>query len=189
MKFPYLHLPALPQTAFRAGFGDARPVHRRHPAVSLRAICGLGAGLLFFCACLVVRSPAAPQLQVASDGANIILAWPTNAVGFRIQARDGLSAFDYWSDVDGDPSPADALQFVVLPGTNEQQFFRLFKDAGTNPVVGTLALSTNALALGGAATLQFDIWEPDLDLGALVLTWTNVLGSFSNIMSAGECPV
>ena len=186
MKFPYLRLPALTQTAFRAGFGDAEPIHRRHPAVSLRALCGLGAGLLFFCACLAVRSSAAPQLQVATDGANIILAWPTNAAGFRIQARDGLSGFDYWNDVEGVPALAEALQFVVLPGTNEQQFFRLFKDAGTNPVVGTLAVSTNALALGAAATLQFDILEPDLDLGALVLTWTNVLGSFSNIMSAAS---
>lgn len=45
-------------------------------------------------------------------------------------------------------------------------------------------VSTDTLTFGSTAILGFNIIEPDINLAALDMTWTNVLGSFSNIMSA-----
>ena len=126
----------------------------------------------------------APQLKVTADGSNLVLSWPTNAVGFRAQGRVELSVSESWSDLNFVPVATETHQYVVLPRTNAHQFFRLFKEGGTNPSINALTLSTNTVPFGSNAVLKFDIIEPDVDLAALELSWTNVLGSFSNIMSA-----
>jgi hypothetical protein len=131
-----------------------------------------------------VSSYAGPQLRVLLNGTNLVLAWPTNAVGFQVQSRAALTTSASWTNLDATSSVANSEQQLVLARTNAQQFFRLFKDAGTNPAVNALAVSTNAVALGSTASLSFDIIEPDLDLAGLALSWTNVLGSFTNILSA-----
>ena len=120
------------------------------------------------------------------EGTNLVLYWPANATGFRAQSRVGLSVLENWSDLNLASTVTAAVQLVVLPRTNAQQFFRLFKDTATNPAVQSLLVSTSALAFGTTATLEFDIIEPDLDLVVLELTWTNALGSFSNLISANS---
>ncbi|HYG25079.1 MAG TPA: FG-GAP-like repeat-containing protein [Verrucomicrobiae bacterium] len=142
-----------------------------------------------FCLCLPVllfslaSAFSGPELQMHVSGTNVVLAWPANAIGFRAQSRGELAA-DNWDDLGSAPSVLNAEQRLLVPRTNAHVFFRLFKDSGTNPAITSLSVSTNALSLDSTGILQFDFNEPDLDLAGLALTWTNVLGSFTNILSA-----
>ncbi len=129
-------------------------------------------------------SYAGPQLRVYLNGTNLVLAWPTNAVGFQLQSRASLTNAESWNNLGATSSVANAEQQLVLTRTNAQQFYRLFKESGTNPAVSGLIVSPNAVAIGSTASLEFEIIEPDLDLAGFTLSWTNVLGSFTNILSA-----
>jgi hypothetical protein len=67
----------------------------------------------------------APLLTLIPDGTNVILTWPTNAVGFTLQSTTNMGSPADWSN--NSPSP------VVIGGQNvvtnlvfgAQQFFRL----------------------------------------------------------------
>ncbi|MEJ0091252.1 MAG: FG-GAP-like repeat-containing protein [Limisphaerales bacterium] len=184
-----LHFPAILK-------GNSVPVnHCPTPGFSRKALFFRRPGLPFvvrLCAFIllsllpVMSSFGGPQLQYQVSGTNFVLAWPTNATGFHAQSRVGLAVSETWTNLNDTASVIGTQQQLLVPRTNSQQFFRLVKDSGTNPTVTALQVSTNAVAFGSVATLQFNIIEPDLDLAALVVMWTNILGSFSNAVSVQD---
>lgn len=66
-----------------------------------------------------------PQISIIPYGSNVILAWPTNAVGFILQSTTNLTPPVVWST----NSPAPVLignQFEVFtPSSGTQKFYRL----------------------------------------------------------------
>jgi hypothetical protein len=67
-------------------------------------------------------SPA--QLTITPSGANVILTWPTNAVGFILQSTTNLVSPVDWST--NSPVPVIAGQNTVTNSiTGAQKFFRL----------------------------------------------------------------
>jgi hypothetical protein len=70
-----------------------------------------------------LSSPA--QLTINPTGANVILTWPTNAVGFTLQSSTNLVSPAVWSTNSPAPVVADGQNTVTNPITGTQQFYRL----------------------------------------------------------------
>jgi len=68
-------------------------------------------------------SPA--QLTIFSSGANLILTWPTNAVGFTLQSTTNLVSPAVWSTNSPAPVVTAGQNTVTNPITGAQQFYRL----------------------------------------------------------------
>ncbi|MBI4663545.1 MAG: immunoglobulin domain-containing protein [Verrucomicrobia bacterium] len=64
-----------------------------------------------------------PALRVSLSGRNVVLSWPTNAVGFSLQVSDRLGAT--WSRVSQDAVVTGENFSVKLPLGSSNQFFRL----------------------------------------------------------------
>jgi hypothetical protein len=68
--------------------------------------------------------PPPPQLAMTPSGANVILAWPTNAAGFTLQSTTNLFP-TAWSPV-AQAAVTNAGQIsVTVPTTAPRKFFRL----------------------------------------------------------------
>jgi hypothetical protein len=70
-----------------------------------------------------LSSPA--QLTIIPSGPNLILMWPTNAVGFALQCTTNLGPSAVWSTNSPAPLVANGLNTVTNPITAGQQFYRL----------------------------------------------------------------
>ena len=66
-----------------------------------------------------------PLLTLIPYGANIILTWPTNAVGFTLQSTTNLSSPALWSTNSPGPIVIGGQNVVINPLSGPQQFFRL----------------------------------------------------------------
>ncbi len=67
----------------------------------------------------------APLLTLIPDGANVILTWPTNAVGFTLQSTTNLISPADWSTNSPAPIVIGGQNVVTNPITGPQQFYRL----------------------------------------------------------------
>lgn len=68
---------------------------------------------------------AAPSLRVAAvDNGELLLAWPTAAVGYRLEAATAIGATD-WTLVELQPTTMNGEFVQARPMTGEAQFFRL----------------------------------------------------------------
>ena len=66
-------------------------------------------------------------LSIAQVGNAIVLSWPANAAGYRVQTTTALGGGTAWGGLPGAPSPVlrnDAYQ-LTLPVTNQASFYRL----------------------------------------------------------------
>ena len=75
----------------------------------------------------IAATPRGPALRIASDGRNIIVAWPDPSTGFQLQQTAHLSPA-LWNDVRITPRIVGAENQVVLPLQSSPQFFRLRKE-------------------------------------------------------------
>ena len=66
-----------------------------------------------------------PKLSAASSGHNVVLSWPTNAVGYNLTSRGTVSGTGAWSAVTTTPVVSGANYQVTLPATNSALFFKL----------------------------------------------------------------
>ena len=66
-----------------------------------------------------------PQLTIIHSEANIILTWPTNAIGFTLQSTTNLVSSALWTLVTPWPVVADGQNAVTNPISSTQQFYRL----------------------------------------------------------------
>lgn len=68
---------------------------------------------------------APPVLEIFASGTNVLLAWTTNANGFRLEASSQLTANTGWITITNAASVADGSTVVTLPVAGTYQFFRL----------------------------------------------------------------
>lgn len=69
--------------------------------------------------------PARPQLNIITSGKNIILTWPTNAVGFNLQSTTNIVSPEVWSTVSPAPIVVDGQNVVTNTISSKQEFYRL----------------------------------------------------------------
>ncbi|HLH55589.1 MAG TPA: choice-of-anchor tandem repeat GloVer-containing protein [Verrucomicrobiae bacterium] len=66
-----------------------------------------------------------PQLSIVPAGANVILTWPTNAVGFTLQSANNPFFQAARTNVPQPPIVLNGQNLVILPVSGAQQFYRL----------------------------------------------------------------
>ena len=66
-----------------------------------------------------------PPLSIVASGANLILTWPTNALGFTLQVTTNLLSETVWRNVPQFPVVLNGQNLVVLPVSAPRQFYRL----------------------------------------------------------------
>jgi hypothetical protein len=66
-----------------------------------------------------------PKLSGATVGRNVVLSWPTNALGYTLTSKGSVSGSGSWNPVGTSPVISGANYQVTLPATNTAQFFRL----------------------------------------------------------------
>ena len=69
--------------------------------------------------------PANPQLNIRRASSNVVLSWPTEAAGFRLQSTANLSASNNWTVVGGTPAMIGNQLYVTNAATNGNKFYRL----------------------------------------------------------------
>jgi hypothetical protein len=78
-----------------------------------------------------VTPPEAPQpiptLSIIPSGASVVLAWPTNAPGFNLQATPSLSNSSGWTNVPTTPSVVAGQYTVTNSPSGNSVFYRLQK--------------------------------------------------------------
>jgi hypothetical protein len=68
-----------------------------------------------------------PALQIFSVSTNVLVAWPSSAVGYRLQSAGSLLPPVGWSPVTNTANLVGNQYQATLPKTNGSQFFRLVK--------------------------------------------------------------
>jgi uncharacterized repeat protein (TIGR03803 family) len=66
-----------------------------------------------------------PPLAIIRSGANVILTWPTNAIGFTLQSTTNLVSPVIWATVSPGPVVVNDQNTVTNPVTGTGQFYRL----------------------------------------------------------------
>jgi len=66
-----------------------------------------------------------PVLTIIPSGTNVILTWPTNAVGFTLQSKTNLASTAAWATVSPTPVVVNTNNVVTNTISGTQKFFRL----------------------------------------------------------------
>jgi hypothetical protein len=67
----------------------------------------------------------APLLTMVPYGANVILTWPTNAIGFTLLSTTNLSSPAIWNTNSPAPVVIGGQNVITNPLAGPQQFYRL----------------------------------------------------------------
>jgi uncharacterized repeat protein (TIGR03803 family) len=78
-----------------------------------------GSGTLFK---FIIR----PQLTILPAGTEVVLAWPTNALGFALQSTSRFGPQTSWTNVSQPPVVLNGQNVVILP-SSPQRFYRLIQ--------------------------------------------------------------
>jgi len=89
--------------------GNIEPAHATADATTLVAITVIGA----------------PVLTITVAGNQVVLAWPTNAGNYVLQTTTNLAPQATWTALTNNPAINGSSDFVTVPITNTNQFFRL----------------------------------------------------------------
>jgi uncharacterized repeat protein (TIGR03803 family) len=81
----------------------------------------LGAGTVFS------LSLPPPQLTITHSGANVILTWPTNAVGYTLQSTTNLVSPAEWATNSHTPVVINGQNSITSPIFGARQFYRLIQ--------------------------------------------------------------
>lgn len=74
---------------------------------------------------LTTETPPPPRLEIARAGANATLHWPAAATGYVLEARAALGGVPMWNAVMNPVVTLSGTNFVTVPATNGNSFFRL----------------------------------------------------------------
>ena len=69
--------------------------------------------------------PEPPSLTITPCGANVVLTWPTNALGFNLQSTTNLVSPAVWTTNSPGPVVVNGQNTVTNPMSGTQQFYRL----------------------------------------------------------------
>lgn len=75
---------------------------------------------------LIQRTPLRPKLLIGCAQDNVILRWPTNLVGFQLQAAS-TSSLQSWGVVKASPTIVDKFFSVTIRAADSASIFRLIK--------------------------------------------------------------
>jgi hypothetical protein len=67
------------------------------------------------------------SLSAIQSGPSIVLSWPTNAVGFKLQTASALPSVMDWIDSTNAPAIVDSQFNVTNPLVGTGHFFRLIR--------------------------------------------------------------
>ncbi len=67
-----------------------------------------------------------PQLTIAPAGTNVTVSWPNFAAGYQLLSATNLAAPVVWSGVTQVTQTNSTQDFVLMPISGRQQFFRLY---------------------------------------------------------------
>jgi hypothetical protein len=65
------------------------------------------------------------QLTLTRSGTNLVLTWPTNAVGYTLESATNLNPPAVWSTVSPAPVVVNGLNAVTNTLSGSQKFYRL----------------------------------------------------------------
>lgn len=68
-----------------------------------------------------------PSLKATSDGEQLVLSWPAEAVGFVLQSNTNLGAPAAWSTINTPPVTNNGVKSVSVTHTDAIRFFRLIQ--------------------------------------------------------------
>jgi uncharacterized repeat protein (TIGR03803 family) len=66
-----------------------------------------------------------PQLAIAASGANVILTWPTNSTGFKLESTTNLAPAVTWTTNSTTPGIVNGQNALTNPISGTQKFYRL----------------------------------------------------------------
>ncbi len=69
--------------------------------------------------------PVTPHLKITQSEANVIITWPTNAIGFALQCATNIDSSANWLFVSPDPAIVNGKYTVTNPISGLQGFYRL----------------------------------------------------------------
>jgi len=98
--------------------------------INFRLYWGTSSGLTdttnnFEISSMAITGPAPLMLNIQLMGTNVILSWPTNAVGFNLESTLNLGATAVWNTNSTVPSVINGQNVVTNPIAGTQQFYRL----------------------------------------------------------------
>ena len=73
----------------------------------------------------LLTSQVLPPLNIAPAGTNVLVSWPSSAIGFELQSAASLAPPVPWANVTQMASTNGAIISVLVPVAGRQQFFRL----------------------------------------------------------------
>ena len=76
---------------------------------------------------LIGTAPLLPSLKARPNGDELILSWPTNAVGFTLQSTLNLTPPVVWLDSTSVPAVSGAQFTVTKTASGSARFYRLTK--------------------------------------------------------------
>ena len=71
--------------------------------------------------------PAPPVLNLAQNGIQLVLSWPTNAAGFVLEAADSVSSATTWSTNSDTPIIIGDQNTITVSNPAGSKFYRLQK--------------------------------------------------------------
>ena len=92
----------------------------------LTGVVGISTGT-HHTAALVGAVPLLPTLNAKSSGNQLVLSWPTNAIGFTLQSTPSLSPAVTWSDASNVPALSGGKWTVTNSLAGGARFYRLHK--------------------------------------------------------------
>lgn len=69
--------------------------------------------------------PEPPRLTIVPGGANVVLTWPTNVIGFTLQSSTNLGSSAVWTTNSPEPVVVNGQNTVTNPISGIRVFFRL----------------------------------------------------------------
>jgi hypothetical protein len=83
-----------------------------------------GGGLVLNAGFWATQTQSPPTLMITRSGNNVVLSWPSAAVGFALQQTPGLAPAS-WAPVNIVPSDDGVTKSVTVPIANSGSFYRL----------------------------------------------------------------
>jgi hypothetical protein len=72
-----------------------------------------------------IQTPGAPFLTITPAGPNVILSWPVSTTTFTLQQDADLITPNAWSTVGASVTVTNGSNYITVPATAGNKFFRL----------------------------------------------------------------
>jgi Tol biopolymer transport system component len=144
----------------------------------------LGLAILFLSLAAAGWMALATIPRITRSGPDVVISWPTNGLGQKLQFTESLLPTNEWRTVTNSPQQKGNEFRVTNAITGSSRFYRLSTGTNSPPSLTTLQLSQARLAFDETASLTLVTADPDNDLRTAEITLSNTLGSISREIPA-----